>query len=155
MFLFSANRETPLIPGGRFDWLCDLPNLINVDQLERDKIYPGVTTVSSHVSSLVGEPRWAASRCDARGFKGLALVVCCECAVLCCVRLCLCLNFIFLFYCTYLYLFSVMHICFCFHILHFAFLYMCYALCMRACCLIVRCVQKITPQQSLSSTVPP
>ena len=33
-----------------------------------------------------------------------------------------------------------MHICFCFRILHFAFLYMCYALCMRACCLIVRCV---------------
>ena len=33
-----------------------------------------------------------------------------------------------------------MHICFCFRILHFAFLYMCYALCMRACCLIVQCV---------------
>ena len=31
-----------------------------------------------------------------------------------------------------------MHICFCFRIMHFAFLYMCYALCMRACCLIVR-----------------
>ena len=71
-------------------------------------------------------------------FKALALVVCCECAVLCCVRLCLCLNFIFnillcsfvpVFCYAYLFLFS-----------HFAFLYMCHALCMRACCLIVRCV---------------
>ena len=69
-------------------------------------------------------------------FKALALVVCCECAVLCCVRLCLCLNFIFLLYLfvsvfcyAYLFLFS-----------HFAFWYICYALCMRACCLIVRCV---------------
>ena len=81
-------------------------------------------------------------------FKALALVVCCECGVLCCVRLCLCLNFIFLFYCTYLYLFSVMHIpiCFCFRILHFCIRAMRCA-CVRvtwscvvfACCLIVRC----------------
>ena len=37
VFLFSANREPPLIPGGRFDWLCNLPSLISVDQLERGK----------------------------------------------------------------------------------------------------------------------
>ena len=41
VFVFSVNREPPLIPGGRFDWLCDLPSLIHVDQLEREIAYSG------------------------------------------------------------------------------------------------------------------
>ena len=108
VFLFSANRKSPLIPGGRFDWLCDL------------KIYPGVTTdFKPRVQARWGTKMGRSLVVMQEVFKALALVVCCECAVLCCVRLCLCLNFIFLFYCTHLYLFSIMHICFCFRILHF------------------------------------
>ena len=35
---------SPVHPeGGRSNWSCELPSLITLDQLERDKIYPGVS----------------------------------------------------------------------------------------------------------------
>ena len=65
-------------------------------------------------------------------FKALALVVCCECAVVCCVRLCLCLNFIFLFYCTHLTCFLL-----CIFVFVFAFCIFVYVPCVVHACVLL------------------
>ena len=65
VFLFSTNREPRPSRGGRSDWSFELPSLITLDQLERDKpVTRGECLFQATWQASLGNEKGKMGRCD-------------------------------------------------------------------------------------------